>query len=109
MTLSGRYNDPLPEEEGISVIKHAFSKGITFFDTFANEILLGMVTISLHFCLIFQLSKKLKQWFNRYAFLALKLLYCELIRNHSIIKLHFFTIFQMDQSSVESFTGCFII
>ncbi|KAH1071712.1 hypothetical protein GYH30_008292 [Glycine max] len=48
MTLSGRYNDPLPEEEGISVIKHAFSQGITFFDTsdvygldHANEFLLG--------------------------------------------------------------------
>jgi len=55
MTLSGRYNDPLPEEEGISVIKHAFSQGITFFDTsdvygldHANEFLLGKVTIPLH-------------------------------------------------------------
>ncbi|KAH1194161.1 hypothetical protein AAZV13_19G073700 [Glycine max] len=47
MGLTGAYNDPLPEEEGISVIKHAFSKGITFFDTsdmygpHANEIVLG--------------------------------------------------------------------
>ncbi|XP_020212680.1 probable aldo-keto reductase 1 isoform X1 [Cajanus cajan] len=47
MSLSGAYNDPLPEEEGISVIKYAFSKGITFFDTAdvyganANEVLLG--------------------------------------------------------------------
>ncbi|TKY45280.1 aldo-keto reductase 1 [Spatholobus suberectus] len=45
--LSGAYNDPLPEEDGISVIKHAFSKGITFFDTAdfygpnTNELLLG--------------------------------------------------------------------
>ncbi|TKY61367.1 Perakine reductase [Spatholobus suberectus] len=31
MSLSGAYNDPLPEEEGISVIKHAFSQGISFF------------------------------------------------------------------------------
>ncbi|XP_029126962.1 probable aldo-keto reductase 1 isoform X2 [Cajanus cajan] len=47
MSLSGVYNDPLPEEEGISVIKHAFNQGITFFDTAdvyganANELLLG--------------------------------------------------------------------
>ncbi|KAK7397325.1 hypothetical protein VNO78_18493 [Psophocarpus tetragonolobus] len=47
MTLSGAYNDPLPEEEAISVIKHAFTRGITFFDTAdvygpnANEVLLG--------------------------------------------------------------------
>jgi len=45
--LSGGYNDPLPEEAGISVIKHAFNKGITFFDTsdvygpHTNEILVG--------------------------------------------------------------------
>ncbi|KAK7337922.1 hypothetical protein VNO77_18514 [Canavalia gladiata] len=47
MSLTGGYNDPLPEEEGISVIKYAFSKGITFFDTAdvyganANELLVG--------------------------------------------------------------------
>nr|AFK45070.1 unknown [Medicago truncatula] len=48
MALSGGYNDPLPEEIGISVINHAFSKGITFFDTAdvygldgGNEILVG--------------------------------------------------------------------
>ncbi|KAM0943531.1 putative perakine reductase [Dioscorea sansibarensis] len=45
--LSGIWNAPLPEEEGIRVIKHAFSKGITFFDTadcygpHTNEILIG--------------------------------------------------------------------
>jgi aryl-alcohol dehydrogenase-like predicted oxidoreductase len=49
MTLSGTYNSPLSEEDGISVIKHAFSKGITFFDTadaygpYSNEILIGKV------------------------------------------------------------------
>lgn len=55
MTLSGAYNDPLPQEDAITVIKHAFTKGITFFDTAdvygannANEILLAKVTISLH-------------------------------------------------------------
>ncbi|KAJ1413892.1 NADP-dependent oxidoreductase domain [Sesbania bispinosa] len=47
MSLTGGYNDPLPEKDAISVIKHAFSKGITFFDTAdvyganANEVLLG--------------------------------------------------------------------
>ncbi|XP_038716377.1 perakine reductase-like isoform X2 [Tripterygium wilfordii] len=48
MGLTGGYNDPLPEEIGISVLKHAFDKGITFFDTsnvyganHANEILVG--------------------------------------------------------------------
>ncbi|PON87136.1 Aldo/keto reductase/potassium channel subunit beta [Trema orientale] len=45
--LSGINIPPVPEEEGISMIKYAFSKGITFFDTadsygpFSNEILVG--------------------------------------------------------------------
>ena len=49
MGLSGSYNDPVSEEVGVSIIKHAFSKGITFFDTsdiygpHLNEILLGKV------------------------------------------------------------------
>ena len=47
--LTGGYSDPLSDEEGISVIKHAFGKGITFFDTAdvyganANEIMVGKV------------------------------------------------------------------
>lgn len=47
--LTGTYNDPLPEESGISMIKYAFDKGITFFDTsdiygaHANEVLIGKV------------------------------------------------------------------
>ncbi|XP_020422906.1 peptide-N(4)-(N-acetyl-beta-glucosaminyl)asparagine amidase isoform X2 [Prunus persica] len=47
MGLSGVYNSPVPDEDGISIIKHAFSKGITFFDTadvygpHLNELLLG--------------------------------------------------------------------
>ncbi|GAY44646.1 hypothetical protein CUMW_083490 [Citrus unshiu] len=47
MSLSGGYNSPVSEEDGISIIKHAFNKGITFFDTadkygpYTNEILLG--------------------------------------------------------------------
>ncbi|KAB1209550.1 putative aldo-keto reductase 1 [Morella rubra] len=53
MGLTGAYNSPLSEEDGISVLNHAFTKGITFFDTsdvygpLTNEILLG---------------KALKQW-----------------------------------------------
>ncbi|RVW38024.1 putative aldo-keto reductase 1 [Vitis vinifera] len=50
MGLTGEYNHPVSEDVGISTIKHAFSKGITFFDTSdvyganANEILVGKVT-----------------------------------------------------------------
>ena len=50
MGLTGAYSDPVSEEDGMSIIKYAFSKGITFFDTSdiygdknANEILLGKV------------------------------------------------------------------
>lgn len=49
MGLTGVYNDPVPEEVGISIIKYAFSKGITFFDTSdvygprINEVLVGKV------------------------------------------------------------------
>jgi aryl-alcohol dehydrogenase-like predicted oxidoreductase len=51
MGLTGVYNSPLSDEDGISIIKHAFSEGITFFDTsdvygpHTNEILLGKVLI----------------------------------------------------------------
>ncbi|MED6159155.1 palmitoyltransferase akr1 [Stylosanthes scabra] len=47
MNLSGAYTAGVSEEEGISIINHAFNKGITFFDTSdtygnnANEILVG--------------------------------------------------------------------
>ncbi|KAK7269168.1 hypothetical protein RIF29_21884 [Crotalaria pallida] len=47
--LTGGFSDPLPEEDAISVIKYAFNKGITFFDTAdvygatANEVLIGKV------------------------------------------------------------------
>ncbi|KAK7397303.1 hypothetical protein VNO78_18471 [Psophocarpus tetragonolobus] len=48
MGLTGVYNNPLSDEQAVSVIKHAFSKGITFFDTsdiyglhHANELLVG--------------------------------------------------------------------
>ncbi|XP_062084497.1 probable aldo-keto reductase 1 [Humulus lupulus] len=47
MGLTGIYNSPVSDEEGISLIKYAFSKGITFFDTAdvyganSNEILVG--------------------------------------------------------------------
>lgn len=45
--LTGVYNSPLSDEDGISIIKDAFNKGITFFDTAdvyggnANEVLVG--------------------------------------------------------------------
>ncbi|KVH98270.1 Aldo/keto reductase [Cynara cardunculus var. scolymus] len=48
MGLTGAYNNPLRVEEGIKVLKEAFDRGITFFDTadiygveHANEILVG--------------------------------------------------------------------
>ncbi|RDX77964.1 putative aldo-keto reductase 1, partial [Mucuna pruriens] len=47
MGLSTLYNDPLPKQDAISIIKYAFSKGITFFDTSdvygasGNEFLVG--------------------------------------------------------------------
>ncbi|XP_031248937.1 probable aldo-keto reductase 1 [Pistacia vera] len=47
MGLTGIYNDPVPEEVGISIIKHEFDQGITFFDTsdvygpHTNELLVG--------------------------------------------------------------------
>jgi len=41
------YNNPISEDAGIAVIKDAFSKGITFFDTsnayLDNELLVGKV------------------------------------------------------------------
>lgn len=52
MGLSWIYNSPAADEDGMAIIKHALSKGITFFDTtdvyepHANEILLGKVCIS---------------------------------------------------------------
>ena len=47
MSLSWACNSPVPEEQGISIIEHAFNQGITFFDTsdiygpHTNEILIG--------------------------------------------------------------------
>ncbi|KAI8021414.1 putative aldo-keto reductase 1 [Camellia lanceoleosa] len=48
MGLTSMYNSLVPKEDGIAIIKYAFSKGITFFDTQdiygadnANEILVG--------------------------------------------------------------------
>lgn len=49
MGLTGVYNAPISETDGISIIKHAFHKGITFFDTAdvygatTNEVLVGKV------------------------------------------------------------------
>lgn len=54
--LSGIYNAPLSHEAGCSVIKEAFSRGITFFDTSDiygdnqdNEIMVGKVLFFLVF------------------------------------------------------------
>ncbi|PRQ41849.1 putative perakine reductase [Rosa chinensis] len=47
MGLNGIYNVPVSEEFGIPMIKYAFDRGITFFDTsdvygpHANEVLIG--------------------------------------------------------------------
>lgn len=47
MGLSFAYGTPVAEEDGISLIHHAFNRGITFFDTadmygpFTNEVLVG--------------------------------------------------------------------
>ncbi|KAF6141183.1 hypothetical protein GIB67_018273 [Kingdonia uniflora] len=47
MGLTGMYNDPVSDDIGISVIKDAFNKGVTFFDTAdvygtnTNEVLVG--------------------------------------------------------------------
>ena len=52
MGLTGIYNSSLSDEEGISILKEAFNKGITFFDTadaygpHSNEILIGKVLSS---------------------------------------------------------------
>ncbi|KAG8384935.1 hypothetical protein BUALT_Bualt04G0169900 [Buddleja alternifolia] len=53
MGLTGVYNDPLSEEDGIAILKEAFNKGITHFDTsdiygddFANEYLVGKLVCS---------------------------------------------------------------
>lgn len=51
MGLTGVYNTPVSDEDGISILKDAFHKGITFFDTadiygpHTNEILVGKVCI----------------------------------------------------------------
>lgn len=53
--LSGMYKAPPPEEVSISIIKYAFNKGITFFDTsdaygpHTNEILIGKVCLRIFF------------------------------------------------------------
>ncbi|KAI9094227.1 hypothetical protein K1719_026809 [Acacia pycnantha] len=47
MGLTGIYNAPVPDEVGVPIIKDAFTKGITFFDTadvygpHTNEVLVG--------------------------------------------------------------------
>lgn len=66
MGLTGVYNAPVAEEAGISIIKHAFNEGITFFDTadaygpHTNEILIGKVQFyPLSPLFLFKISLKL--------------------------------------------------
>ncbi|XP_044959065.1 probable aldo-keto reductase 1 [Hordeum vulgare subsp. vulgare] len=53
MGLTGVYNDPVPEDAGVAIIRRAFDAGVTFFDTadaygpHTNEVLLGKVKILL--------------------------------------------------------------
>ena len=77
MGLSGMYNAPLPEEAVISIIKEAYNKGITFFDTadvygpHTNEILVGKVSFEMFFLRFFQnmLScKRIGQYNMAYSF-----------------------------------------
>ena len=52
MGLTGVYNAPLAEVDGIAILIDAFHKGITFFDTadvygsHANEVLVGKVRVN---------------------------------------------------------------
>ena len=77
MSLTGAYSSPLSEEDGIAVIKHAFSKGITFFDSadiygpHINEIMLGKV-INTNFNSTFLLAQEVK-CFNSYLVVNLKM------------------------------------
>lgn len=49
MGLTGVYNAPVAEEDGVAVVRRAFEAGVTFFDTsdaygpHTNEVLLGKV------------------------------------------------------------------
>jgi len=57
MGLTGNYNSPVPDEAGVSIVKHAFNNGVTFFDTsdiyghHTNEILVGKVISFLNYTL----------------------------------------------------------
>ncbi|KAH9754020.1 Aldo ket red domain-containing protein [Citrus sinensis] len=80
MSLSGGYNSPVSEEDGISIIKHAFNKGITFFDTadkygpYTNEILLGKVRIlTLDTCALKMLPRENIQVATKFGFAELGL------------------------------------
>ena len=52
MGLTGIYNSPVPEEDGIAILKEAYYQGVTFWDTsdvygaeHANEYLVGKVIL----------------------------------------------------------------
>lgn len=53
MGLTGFYNAPISVEDGVAVVKEAFAKGITFFDTAdvygkdgSNEVMIGQVNLT---------------------------------------------------------------
>lgn len=67
MGLSGVYNDAIPEEDGIAILKEAYGKGVTFWDTsdiygvdHANEYLVGKV--------ILRSDQTLKGFFHNFTF-----------------------------------------
>ena len=59
MGLAGAYSAPVSEEVGISIIKEAFDRGITFFDTadlygpHTNEVVVGKVSFEM-FIILFK-------------------------------------------------------
>ncbi|XP_028075593.1 perakine reductase-like [Camellia sinensis] len=74
MGLSGAYNALVSDEDGIVIIKYAFSKGITFFDTsdiygvdHSNEILVGKEMLSLRWSIREEVARnKENQYYKFY-------------------------------------------
>ena len=77
MGLTGTYNVPVPDDVGISVIKEAFNKGITFFDTsdiygveHANEILVGKVYCIPTLFSLPHIKTRVRIWFVKFGRIA---------------------------------------
>ncbi|KAF3454330.1 hypothetical protein FNV43_RR04777 [Rhamnella rubrinervis] len=64
MGLTGVYNSPVSDEDGILIIKEAFNKGITFFDTalmkflWERKVSLTLLSSIVSFCLLLLLALK---------------------------------------------------